>query len=128
MAEGDPGNRTPQDEPTFRLRLADLGGPVWWVNEDMLGEARKKLNQGEFLGVFTARGWVVRDEQSGETHLAELSEGGGKCLDMEDLLPGTWELGGEVEIEITVRARELESTSEEETPDIYDLTDPFPEA
>ena len=101
-------SRPPLHEPEsgFGLTLEDLGGVSRWSRRDMLGEERSKQIRDESIGIFRAEGWMCEDPETGEAYISERVDGTGKRLEMSDIFP-THGLGGAVEVEIIIRAREL---------------------
>lgn len=101
-------SRPPLHEPEsgFGLTLGDLGGVSRWSRSDMLGEERSKQRMNESIGVFRAEGWMCEDPETSEAYIGERVDGTGRRLIMSDILP-THGLGGAVEVEIIIRAREL---------------------
>jgi hypothetical protein len=119
--------RTPDNtEPgRFELTEGDLGGVSRW-HPDTLGEVREKLHLGEYLGVFSATGYIKKDPETDEVYLAELPEEGGISLKMEDFFEPSWE-GEKVEVEITVRVREIEDDNQRDKETISSSSEDFEE-
>ncbi len=98
-------------ESGFGLTLDDIGGISRWSRRDMLGEERFKHIDDESIGVYSAEGWMHEDPQTGEAYISERPDGTGRNMRMSDVLP-LHRLGGAVEIEIIIRARELPEDDE----------------
>ena len=95
----------------FSLTEGDLGGPSRWVRGDILGVAEQKSSRDEFLGVYSAEGYICEDPKTQEAFLAESPDGSGKTLTMGDILPMI-KRGDRAYTQITVRLLELPEEDE----------------